>query len=213
MNTDHVITMLSKNFEPVKAGQVGRALAWALVVGGAAAFGGMLITLGVRRDITSVVHLGFLAVKLLFTLTLVGLGTTLLERMAHPGQGGRRLFALGLLPFLLVELAGAVALVFKHAMAWSREIPGMNWVVCLFAIPLFAVIPFVALIWAVRKGAPTDLQATGAITGLVAGALGASAYAFHCPDDSIPFIAFWYSAVIVLCALIGTLLGPRLLRW
>jgi hypothetical protein len=59
----------------------------------------------------------------------------------------------------------------------------------------------------------TDLKRTGAIAGLVAGALGATAYAFHRPDDSIPFIAVWYGAMIALCASIGALLGPRLMRW
>jgi Negative regulator of sigma F len=38
----------------------------------------------------------------------------------------------------------------------------------------------------------TNLRLTGAIAGLLAGALGATAYAFHCSDDSVPFIAFWY---------------------
>jgi uncharacterized membrane protein YfcA len=58
-----------------------------------------------------------------------------------------------------------------------------------------------------------DLKRTGAMAGLVAGALGATAYAFHCGDDSIPFIAIWYGAMVALCAFIGALLGPRLLRW
>ena len=46
--------------------------------------------------------------------------------------------------------------------------------------------------------------------GLVAGALGATAYAFHCPDDSVPFIAIWYGTLVVLCGVIGAILGPRL---
>jgi len=64
-----------------------------------------------------------------------------------------------------------------------------------------------------RKGAPTNLKRTGAIAGLVAGALGAMAYAFHCPDDFLPFLAFWYGGLIALCAFIGAKFGPRLLRW
>jgi len=64
-----------------------------------------------------------------------------------------------------------------------------------------------------RKGAPTNLRRAGAIAGLVAGALGATAYAFHCPDDSVPFIAIWYGTLVALCGAIGAMLGPRLLRW
>jgi hypothetical protein len=90
---------------------------------------------------------------------------------------------------------------------------GMNWMTCLLCIPLFAVLPFIALVWFLRNGAPTNLRLTGAITGLLAGALGATAYAFHCPDDSVPFIAFWYASMVGFCSLIGALLGPKLLRW
>jgi hypothetical protein len=70
-----------------------------------------------------------------------------------------------------------------------------------------------SLIWALRKGAPTNLMRTGAIAGLVAGALGAAVFAFHHPGGSIPFIALWYGGSILLCALVGAILGSRLLRW
>jgi hypothetical protein len=48
---------------------------------------------------------------------------------------------------------------------------------------------------------------------VVAGGVGAAAYALSCSSDTIPFIAFCYGAAIALCALIGEQLGPRLLRW
>jgi hypothetical protein len=58
-----------------------------------------------------------------------------------------------------------------------------------------------------------NLKRTGAIAGFVAGALGAGVYAFHCSDDSLPFITVWYGGMIALCAWIGSKLGPWLLRW
>ena len=51
------------------------------------------------------------------------------------------------------------------------------------------------------------------MAGLVAGAIGAAAYAFHCPDDSLPFVALWYGTAIAFCAAVGAILGPRVLRW
>jgi len=45
------------------------------------------------------------------------------------------------------------------------------------------------------------------------GALGATAYAFHCAEESVPFIALWYGALVAICGVIGAVLGPRLLRW
>lgn len=84
---------------------------------------------------------------------------------------------------------------------------------CLLCIVCFAVVPFAALTWAIHKGAPTRLSLRGAIAGVIAGGLGAAAYAFGCTTDTIPFIAVCYGAAIALCALIGAQLGPRLLRW
>lgn len=213
MKTDQLIDMLSTNVEPVKTGRLKKALVWALIVGGAGAFCLMLTTVGLRTEVADGFPSGPLALKLLFTVSLIGVGAALLERLMRPGQDGRRLFAVVFLPFFIVVCAGVAALVFGQPMAWGRMIFGMQWATCLLCIPLFAVVPFAALIWALRKGAPTNLRRAGAIAGLVAGALGATAYAFHCPDDSVPFIAIWYGTLVALCGGIGAILGPRLLRW
>jgi hypothetical protein len=84
---------------------------------------------------------------------------------------------------------------------------------CLLCTVFFAAIPLAALIWALRKGAPTRLRLCGAIAGIVAGGIGAAAYAFSCTSDTIPFIAIWYGLAIALCAVIGAQLGRRFLRW
>jgi len=65
----------------------------------------------------------------------------------------------------------------------------------------------------VRQAAPTDLARAGALAGLVAGGVSATAYALHCTDDSLPFVALWYGGTIALCTIAGAALGPRLLRW
>lgn len=211
MKTDQLIDILSTNLEPSKGGQLKRTLALTLVAGGFAAFCVMLGTVGLRTD--GAFHLGFLALKLLFALILIGAGTSLLAKLIRPGQDGRKLYTVILLSFLAVGLAGVVALALEPASAWHPMILGGHWGTCAVCIPLFAIIPFAALIWALRRGAPTNLKRTGAIAGLVAGALGAAAYAFHCPDDSLPFVALWYGMMVALCAWIGAMLGPRLLRW
>jgi hypothetical protein len=211
MKTDHLIDMLSTNLEPAQSGQLKKTLVLTLVVGGGAAFCVMLATVGLRADGTF--HLGFLALKLLFTLILIGAGTGLLAKLIRPGQDGRKLYTLLFLSFLAVGLAGVVALALQPAAVGHAMILGGHWGTCVVCIPLFAIVPFAALIGALRRGAPTKLRRTGAIAGLVAGALGASAYAFHCPDDSLPFVALWYGVMVALCAGIGAMLGPRLLRW
>jgi len=213
MKTEQLIDLLSTNVEPVKTGQFRKTLAFAIIAGAGAAFCIMLATVGLRPDLATTSHIPFLAVKLAFTITLIALGTLLLSKLVRPGQARRGLFTALLLPFLVIAIAAGVVLASDTPMAWGRMIFGMNWAMCLLCIPLFAVVPLVALTWFLRKGAPTELRRTGAIAGLVAGALGATAYAFHCPDDSIPFIAIWYGAMVAMCGLVGAMLGPKLLRW
>lgn len=212
MKTDQLIETLSTVVEPVKSGQLKRTLAATVLLGGAAAFCVMLTTVGLRTEALGF-HAGYLMLKLSFMLILLGAGTALLAKLIHPGQDERNLYILLILAFLAMATAGLVALVTQPSAAWHRMMLGMQWQMCALCIPGFAIVPFAILIWALRRGAPTHLKRTGAIAGLVAGALGAVAYAFHCPDDAIPFIALWYGAMVALCALIGALLGPRLLRW
>ena len=50
-------------------------------------------------------------------------------------------------------------------------------------------------------------------SGFIAGGLAATVYAFHCPESTAAFVATWYTLGIVLCGLIGWLLGPLVLRW
>jgi hypothetical protein len=213
MKTDQLIDMLSTNVERVDRSRLGGALASALTIGGIVAFCAMLATVGLRPDLSSSANLPFLALKLLFTLSLLGLGASFLIRAIRPGREIRKSFTLTFLPFVAAGIAALVALAIVPPSTWRSVILGTMRVSPLICIPLFAIGPFGVLIWALRKGAPTNLARTGAMAGLVAGAIGASAYAFGCPVNSIPFIAVWYGAAIAGCAVIGTLVGPRLLRW
>jgi hypothetical protein len=115
--------------------------------------------------------------------------------------------------YLALFVAGVVAFVLAPRSGWSGMVFGPQWAACLICIPLFALAPFVSLVWVMRKEAPTDLRRTGAIIGLVAGSLGAAAFALHHPAGSILFITLWYGGSILLCTVMGALLGPRLLRW
>jgi hypothetical protein len=78
MKTDQLINMLSTNVEPVKQGRLRKTLVWALLVGAAAAFCLMLATVGLRTGVTNGFLPGYLSLKLLFTLSLIGVGAALL---------------------------------------------------------------------------------------------------------------------------------------
>jgi len=213
MRTDDLVTMLSANVEPVGGGLVGRAISIAVAAGAAVALGIMLVALGVRADLTTTRAIVFLALKLAFAITVVGVSVRYLTRLARPGaEGGISPLAI-VVPFAAIALFGAINLGGAPSAHWNGMILGDEWLECLLSIPIIAIVPFAVTIFAVRRAAPTNLVRAGAVAGLVAGGVSAIAYALHCTADSLPFVAVWYGGTIVLCTLAGAALGPRLLRW
>ena len=61
--------------------------------------------------------------------------------------------------------------------------------------------------------APTRPALAGAAAGLLSGALGAVAYALHCPESGLAFVAVWYVLGLAMVGAVGALLGSRLFRW
>jgi hypothetical protein len=84
---------------------------------------------------------------------------------------------------------------------------------CLTMIPLVGLPILGASILALRRGASTDPGRSGAVAGLLSGAVAAALYAFYCTEDSPMFWALWYSAGIALVTFAGALAGRRFLRW
>jgi hypothetical protein len=213
MKTDELVALLSANLEPVDRKAVVRGLYLAIAGGAAAALGIAFVSLGVRPDLMTTRALIYLAVKLAFAIGIVDLAMVYLTRLACPG-GERKIspFVVAV-PFIVVVALAGISLGSAPRKRWDRMIVGDEWLECLLSIPIIAIVPFAVAIWAVRGAAPTKLVRAGAFAGLVAGGVSAMAYALHCADDSLPFIAVWYGGTIVLCTLAGATLGPRLLRW
>lgn len=211
MKTEHLIDVLSANLEPIGRRNLRLRVVGALCTGLLSAYAVMSLTVSTREDVTDAV--GFVAVKLLFAASLIITGAWFLCRAIVPGRDVRYSWRLMSLPWVGVALAVASVAVIGSWPLWATVMKGTQWGRCVLCIPLFAAAPYLALIWALRQGAPTDLDRVGAVAGLVAGAIGATAYAFHCPDDSLPFVALWYGTAILICAFAGWVVGPRLLRW
>lgn len=121
--------------------------------------------------------------------------------------------AVVVLPFLLIAALALISIGSAPVSHCDRMVAGDAWLECLVSIPIIAIVPFALTMWAVRQAAPIDLRRAGAFAGLVAGSISAVAYALHCTDNSLPFVALWYGGTIVVCTLAGAALGPRLLRW
>src|SRR5260370_14119438 len=137
-----------------------------MATGGAAAFGLMLATVGPRHELHSIAHLEWLAVKLVFALSVIGAGAPVLLRSARPGLENATNWAVVFFPFSAAIAAAIAMLLLGSPQAWRGMLLGARTVSsarCILCIPFFAAIPFSALIWALRKGAATRLKRSGAI--------------------------------------------------
>lgn len=213
MKTDDLVAMLSTSVEPVDRMLVVRTVGIAVAAASVLAFAIMLIGLGIRPDLITVRAFMFLLLKLAFTVGVVGVASVYLTRLALPGGERKTSSIMVAMPFLAIVLLAAMSLAFAPSSYWDKMIVGDQWLECLLSIPIIAILPFAITIWAVRRAAPTDLARTGAFAGLISGGVSAMAYALHCTDDSLPFVAVWYGGTIALCTFAGAILGPRLLRW
>jgi hypothetical protein len=213
MKTNDLIDMLSANVEGVDRRQVSRTIAAAGAVGGVVAIAAVLAALGGRTDLANAHALVSLIGKLVFTLGVIMFALILLGKCARPGGERRARPGLIALPFVGIVVLALLSLLSAPRAHWQTMIVGDAWLECVLSVPLIAIVPFALIMWAVRRAAPTHLVRAGALTGLAAGSVSAAAYALHCVDDSIAFVALWYGGTIALCTVAGAVLGPRLLRW
>lgn len=181
------------------------------VVGAAAAF--LVVLHHPRPDILAAIGTVRFPLKFVVTILLaLGAGAFLI-RLARPGAklGAARL-ALAAAPAVL-GFAVLLELVVVPSGLWETRLVGRNWLVCMSSVPLLSAIPLAALIVAMRRGAPASPMGAGAVAGLLAGAIGATFYAAHCPDDSPLFVAVWYTIGIAVVAALGAAIGSRALKW
>ncbi|MEL6828405.1 MAG: DUF1109 domain-containing protein [Pseudomonadota bacterium] len=64
-----------------------------------------------------------------------------------------------------------------------------------------------------RQGAPTSPERAGWLVGIASGALGAAAYNIYCPFNDIYYIGLWFTLPVLVSALVGRIVIPRLIRW
>lgn len=136
-------------------------------------------------------------------------------RAGLPGASWRAPMAAASAAAIVMGAAGALAWWLAEPQSRAGVVLGADgsWMGCMPKVALLALPVFGAATFALRGLAPTRLRQAGALAGGAAGACGALAYAFCCPEASPAYVALWYTAGIAGCALAGALAGPRLLRW
>lgn len=213
MKTDDLIKALTADNATV-APPISRTLLVALAAGLVLATAHFFSLLTMRSDFAhAITHDPRFMFKFVFAIGLFIPALLLVFKFARPdgtAAGTKWLFAV---PFVL--LAGAIGYEMMTVPPdhWQVNAMGSMPGACMKYIPILAAAPFVALLYALRNGAPANPAAAGAAAGLVSGAIGAALYATFCVDDSPMFLAIWYVAGMAIVTALGAVIGSRLLRW
>ncbi len=213
MNSDDLIASLAHDLRPVPHHALGRRLGLGMVSGGLVTLLAVCGWLGLRPDLMIALHGATFWLKWAYTVSLAICGTAAAARLARPdGRVGGWLWLLALPVLGLASIAGYELLATPSA-EWLAMWLGASWAICSRNVFLLALPIFAGLLWSFRRLAPTQLALAGTSAGVAAGAWGATLYCLHCPETSALFVLTWYSLGIAGPALVGWLLGPRLLRW
>jgi len=146
-------------------------------------------------------------------LLMLGIATAITAvNMARPGVGKlSRGWIWALITAALFPLTAAI--MSAIAMPPVEALRPMEGLKCLTVSGIAALAIGSGLTLWLRQGAPTSPERAGWLTGLAAGALGAAAYSLHCPFNDIYYIGLWFTIPVLLSAIVGRLLVPRLIRW
>lgn len=211
MKTPELIDNLAADLRP-SLSRTGRLLI-AIAAGTVVALSVLCIWHGFREDLPQAVLTGPFWMKWAFALAMAVVAFGLCARVARPESGpGWWLAAVIVPPLFAVGMAGIEMLgaTPEHRPLLVR---GHSALECLWLIAALSVPLLLAVLWAFRRFAPTRFRLAGFSGGLLAGSVAAAVYSLHCDETSTVFIATWYGLGMLLPALLGVLLGPRMLRW
>ena len=213
MKTDDLITLLAADNVPVARRAAFRLIAAAVALGVALAALMMQVTLGVRPDLAQAILWPPFWIKVLVPAAVALASFATLERLARPGVDARAVAVWITVPIGLLWLMALTVYANAPPPQRAQMLWGQSWHTCTASIVLVATPVIAAALLALRQLAPTRPALAGACAGMLGGAAGAGVYAWHCPESGLPFVAVWYVAGIVVCALAAAWLGPRVLRW
>ena len=212
MRTADLIDLLARDVRATPPGVVSRRLLAALIAGGVVTLA--VVALGLRcQPLLVAAQQPWFWMKAGYTglLTLAGAG--IVRRLSVPGSrvGAAPTVAALVILAMLALAAGQIlsAAPSGRLALWL----GHTWKVCSPLILLLALPIYACLIAAIRRLAPTRSALTGGAAGFLAGALAATIYGLHCPEQAAAFVATWYTLGIAAATALGALTGGRLLRW
>jgi hypothetical protein len=213
MKTDELIAALARQADVVDPRLPFRRLLGASLLGIAAALPLMLWSLGLNPSLASDAQVPMFWVKWAFVAAVALATLMLVIRLARPGAAVQRAARAVVSLFFALWALAAIALLSAAPAERLPLVMGSSWNSCPLNIAMLSLPVLVLLLAVVRSLAPTRLRLAGTATGLLAGALATLAYLLHCPELEAPFVAVWYVIGMAIPAVIGALIGPRVLRW
>ena len=189
-----------------------RTIAQAILIGGVVSAAAFVTTLGVRPDIAIALTDWRFDLKIALMLMAVGLAFRDCVQLANPAAVRSPDRSWIVVPILL-GLAVALELMLVPADGWALRAAGSNARLCLTAIPALSIAPLVAMLLAMRSGAPLSPATAGLAAANLAAAVAATMYGLHCFDDSPLFVALWYPLAALPILAVGAWAGRRLLAW
>ncbi|MFT4182447.1 MAG: NrsF family protein [Rhizobium sp.] len=211
--TDDIIESLVSDLKPVPRHALLRRFAFAIVPALGLSLLLMLVVLGLRVDMPGVLMLPVFWIKSAYNVLIAIVALLAVYRLSRPDGSKGRFFILLAAIFAAMAAVAAVQLMTAPAATYRLLILGSSALHCPLLILGFALPVYAGTILALRRGAPTDLQLTGFVAGIAAGAAGAWVYSWFCTENGMPFVLIWYSLGILLTGALGAVTGPRLLRW
>lgn len=211
MRTDELIGLLARGAGAAPRGLVERRIGTALAFGLLTSLAIVVGWLGLIPADTYAFPAPWF--KLGYAAALAAGAAWLTVRLARPGA---RTDAASVTAGLVVVAAAMVGLAAWQATPGELRMKGLlghSWWECPWFVLTLSLPALAALLCAMRGLAPTRPRAAGFAAGLLAGAIGAGAYALACTELALPFVAAWYTLGILMAGALGALLGPRVLRW
>jgi hypothetical protein len=211
-DTNMLIAELVEGLEPVRPLRFSSGLGFALA-GLGVTMTTVALLFGIRPDVMTgrFDPVFLLATGLFFLLGLASSVTVVM--MSRPRVGsdhGGWVWAVAMA--MLLPITAAIIGFGRGPAAFSASASeqGLD---CLMAGSALGLVTFAVLVWWLRRGAPTSPERSGLLAGIAAGSFGIFAFSFHCAYSDIVHIGLWHSAVVVVSAVIGRTVVPRLIRW
>ncbi|WP_394837827.1 DUF1109 domain-containing protein [Pendulispora rubella] len=153
-------------------------------------------------------------------VAITGMGWGLVAAFATHLAFARRKSMLGPTRQTLIFSALVMGpVLFAWAVLWTMPWPEAtifdsswpNYLRCFTLTSVFGILPLIALTIARRGSDPVHPRSTGAALGAAMGAWAGTLIDLHCTCASVPHIAFSHVLPTVVLAILGAVLGPRIL--